>query len=109
LPKPDFALTARAIAEEFGKDAGSAKKKYASKIIRLEGRVQKVGTDDSGVPYIELEGDGERTIGIGFATSQEAYVREIKKGQDVVLQGSYFIFLSNEISLNDGGIVVDPD
>ncbi len=106
LASPEFTMSAAALAEEFASDKSAAKEKYGFKRIRVDGKVIEVGEDESGVPFVVLEGHESTPVSVGFPASQSAYVTKIKMDDHVVLQGNFASFLSDEeVSLYDGGIV----
>ena len=106
IARPDFTMSAAALAEEFAADKKAAKEKYAFKSIRADGRVIEVGQDKAGVPFVVLEGVKATPVSIGFPASQSVYVERIELNDHVVLQGNFTAFLSeSEVSLYDGGIV----
>ena len=106
LAAPDFTMSAAALAEEFAADKEATKKKYGFKSIRVDGKVIEVGKDESGVPFVVLEGHEAMPVSVGFPAARSAYVEKINQGSHVVLQGNFASFLSDsEVSLYDGGIV----
>jgi len=55
-PKVDVTMTSAALAKEWVADAAATEKKYAGKVMRLNGDIAEITTFDDGTAYVRLDG-----------------------------------------------------
>jgi hypothetical protein len=85
--KPDFVVTAKAIAEEFKSDNPGAIAKYKDKIIEVTGLIKNAGIDKSDAPFLLLDGFPGAFGGVHCVTQDKTPWKKAMPGQVVTLRG----------------------
>jgi hypothetical protein len=85
--KPDFVLTAKAMAEEFKNDNAAALVRYRDKVIEVTGVIKNAGIDKSDAPFLSLEGLPGAFGSVHCVTVDKAPWKTAMPGQTVTLVG----------------------
>lgn len=89
-PKPDFTLTAAALAEEHGKSKSATIAKYKGKTVEIQGTLRDVARDSTGdrKPYLELEGGGGVSSVFCYTAEAEPWL-QYAPGMQVTVRGRW--------------------
>ena len=92
--------------QEYMDNPISADAKYKGKILKLTGTVGTIDREIAGNTYITFEIDFLKGIRVTFKKSEESKVAQLKKGQQVTVQGECTgTLLSTTVALNNCEIV----
>jgi hypothetical protein len=87
-PKPDFTLTAKALAEEFKNDNANAIVKYRGKVVEVTGFIKNAGLDKSDAPFLYLDGVPGALGGVPCVTTDKTPWKKAMPGQTVTVRGT---------------------
>lgn len=83
----DHALAARDLQEQFRQTPHASNRKYAGKILELEGEVFQLGRNAAGEPFVALKGGGKGMLPIQCLVQQPEPWRDLAPGSGVKIKG----------------------
>lgn len=100
--KPDFSVAAAALLEEFVTDERSSEKKYWDKVIRVEGVLKGIETDDKGFFTLALGDTSSMTaVRCSIDSAHNHEVKGVRKGTVVAIKGICSGYTADELLGSD--------
>lgn len=97
--KPDFFITASALAEEFIKDEASASAKYIGKVLEITGIIKELNAGENNTANVELSSDSDFSYVICNFPDNKA-VAGFETGKEITVRGECAGFLLDVFMTN---------
>lgn len=101
--EPDFTGSPSALIDAYNENEVAADKKFKGKKIRLSGRIEDIGKDILDKPYLTFASDEQfefRSVQCYFTKKEEDKLADLRKGQNVVVQGTVDGLMMNVLMKN---------
>lgn len=98
VAQPDYLVSPQQIVAEYDANEIAADNKYKGKIVRITARVEDIGKDIMDSPYITFSDNQQfstRGVQCYFKKSEAAKLADVRKGQQVTIQGKVDGLLMN--------------